>query len=593
MNLAPAPLLLAVSLIASAWESMAAPAPDRPTLFLIGDSTVRNGHGDGAGDLWGWGDFLGTHFDTNRVQIANRALGGRSSRTFFTEGLWEKVRQGLRPGDFVLMQFGHNDGGQIAKGDRPRASLPGNGNQAQKVIVESTGKTETVQTYGWYLRRYISDTKAARATPVVLSPVPRNIWKEGKVVRASNDYGKWSKEAAKGGKAAFIDLNDLAARRYEEAGEDVVSTRFFTSQDHTHTTLEGAKLNAERVASGLRSLPALMALLSGSAVPNDLSRGSNLQTYTSRATTWFGGLEARQVLDNVLSWQSPLGDWPKNLNTAAASFTGDRTQLRGTFDNGATTSELRFLARSFQVRREHDIKEAFLRGLDHILNAQYTNGGWPQFSPPPTSTYHRHITFNDDTMRRLLEFVRDVAQRNDFDFVDAERRRRAEVAFDRGIACILACQIKVDGKLTAWCAQHDAITLEPRPGRTFELVSLSGAESAGILVLLMTIHEPSDPVKRAVESAAEWYRSVQLHDLRVLDEKEGIRTVEDSKASPSWARFYEIGSNRPIFAGRDGQKKFALAEIEAERRNGYAWYGRWGEAVAREFALWKRHQRQR
>ena len=239
----------------------------RPTLFLIGDSTVRTGRGDGAGALWGWGDLLAEHFETNKTRIVNRALGGRSSRTFLTEGLWDKVRAELHPGDFVLMQFGHNDGGEMAKGDRPRASIKGNSDESKTVTIEKTGATETVQTYGWYLRHFIAETKAAGATPIVLSPVPRNIWKDGKVARAANDYGKWAAEAAATAGVQFIDLNELIAHRYEEIGEPRVRAEFFTAADHTHTTHAGAQLNAEIVAAGLRDLkgPKPPGLLANSA----------------------------------------------------------------------------------------------------------------------------------------------------------------------------------------------------------------------------------------------------------------------------------------------------------------------------------------
>jgi lysophospholipase L1-like esterase len=231
--------------------------PAHLRIFLIGDSTVRNGKGDGADSLWGWGDFFATHFDTNKVRVFNRALGGRSSRTFFTEGLWEKVRSDLRPGDFVLMQFGHNDGGEIAKGDRPRASLKGNGDNSKNVVVENTAKAETVHSYGWYLRKYIADTKAAGASPIVLSPVPRNIWKNKHVIRAKNDYGKWAAEAAAAGGVPFIDFNDLIATRYETIGQTNVAKDFFTAADHTHTTQAGAELNAEILARALQTTKGL------------------------------------------------------------------------------------------------------------------------------------------------------------------------------------------------------------------------------------------------------------------------------------------------------------------------------------------------
>ena len=229
--------------------------PRIKTVFLIGDSTVKNGSGKGGDGLWGWGDFLGDHLDPGKARVENRALGGRSSRTYLTEGLWGKVLADLKPGDVVLIQFGHNDGGPLDTG-RARASLKGGGTEAKDIVVEATKKAETVHTYGWYLRKYIADARAKGATPVVLSPVPRNMWNaEGKVNRASKDYGKWAAEAAKAENVAFVDLNDLVAKHYEDDGKAKVETAYFTPTDHTHTTDAGARLNAASVAEGLRAIP--------------------------------------------------------------------------------------------------------------------------------------------------------------------------------------------------------------------------------------------------------------------------------------------------------------------------------------------------
>ncbi len=246
-------------------------AERRPTLFLIGDSTVKNGRDDGAGALWGWGRPVAGLFDTSRIGVANRALGGRSSRSYRTEGLWDRVLADLRPGDFVLMQFGHNDGGPFATG-RARASLKGNGDGVTNVVLEATGKPEEVHSYGWYLRRYVAEARAKGASPVVLSPVPRNRWKDGRVVRASGDYGKWAAEAAADAGAPFVDLNERVARHYEEMGEARVSAEFFTAADHTHTTRAGAELNAHAVAEGLRGLAGfpLAAYLREAAPPPDV-----------------------------------------------------------------------------------------------------------------------------------------------------------------------------------------------------------------------------------------------------------------------------------------------------------------------------------
>ncbi len=205
------------------------------------------------GGLWGWGYPIADYFDKTKINVSNRALGGRSSRTYQTEGLWDKVLADMKPGDFVLMQFSHNDGGSVDTG-KARASLKGIGEETQQVVIKDTGKEEVVQTYGWYMRKYIADAKAKGATPIVLSPIPRNIWKDGKVARAANDYGKWAAEAAKAEGAFFIDLNEIVAAHYEQEGPEKVQSEYFTSADHTHTTAAGARLNAECVVEGIKKL---------------------------------------------------------------------------------------------------------------------------------------------------------------------------------------------------------------------------------------------------------------------------------------------------------------------------------------------------
>jgi len=302
---------------------------------------------------------------------------------------------------------------------------------------------------------------------------------------------------------------------------------------------------------------------------------------------WFRTAEGRQIVANVLSHQSPRGDWPKNVNTAAVQFTGDTASLRGTFDNGATTGELRLLARAYNASGDATMQAAFLRGLNHILVAQYSTGGWPQYAPPPATSYHRHITFNDGTMVRLLELLRDIATSDEFSFVESGLRTASRAAFDRGVGCIVKSQVRVNGELTVWCAQHDEVTLEPRPGRAFELVSLSGAESAGLLGLLMSVEKPSPAVINAVHAGVPWFEKVQIKGVRETLVDGDKRMIADPAAPPLWARFYEIGSNRPIYAGRDGIKRYDIAEIEAERRNGYAWHGRWGDDVSKRYQEWQ------
>ena len=239
-------LLLFSALLTAARAVAAAPLP---TLFIIGDSTVKN-HTAG---LEGWGDPIAAYFDKTKIVIQNDALGGRSSRTFLTEGLWDKTLAAMKPGDFVLMQFGHNDGGSPQTSYR--ASLKGVGEQTQSVVNPRSGVTETIHTYGWYMRKYVTDARAKGAASIVLSPIPRNIWTaDGKVARNSNDYGLWASQAAKAGGAAFVDLNALIADKYDALGAEKVKAYF--PGDHTHTSPAGAALNAACVVEGLKRLKA-------------------------------------------------------------------------------------------------------------------------------------------------------------------------------------------------------------------------------------------------------------------------------------------------------------------------------------------------
>src|SRR5262245_20114919 len=342
-----------------------------------------------------------------------------------------------------------------------------------------------------------------------------------------------------------------------------------------------------------RSLPTCAAVVlalaaAGTAVPGP-------RPYLRKPDAWFAGDEARRVAANILTYQSDLGGWPKNVDTTAAPFPGDRKDLKPTFDNSATTDELRFLARVFNATKDERYRRAFAKGLDYILRAQYPTGGWPQHAPPPKS-YHRHITFNDNAVVRLMEFLREVYSSATYDFVDTGPRQAARQAFDRGVECILRCQVRVGDQLTAWCAQHDEKDFRPRPGRSYELVSLSGAESVGVVRLLMSLDEPTPAVVQAVEGAVAWFDSVKLTGIRVVVEKDSKAprgrnkvVVKDPKAPPLWARFYEIGTDRPLFADRDGVARYELAQIGYERRNGYAWLGRWPQAlVEKEYPAWKK-----
>jgi len=225
---------------------------EKPVFYIIGDSTVKNGDGTGKGKLWGWGSFIADYFDTTKISVQNDAIGGRSSRTFITEGRWDKVLSTLKKGDYVIMQFGHNDAGPLDDTARARGTIRGVGNESKEIYNPIMKKQEVVYTYGYYMRKYIRDAKERGAIPIVCSPIPRNDWKDGKVSRSKDSYAGWAEQIAKEEGAYFIDLNDLIATKYEALGQDAVKA--FFPGDHTHTDINGAKLNAQTVIDELKKI---------------------------------------------------------------------------------------------------------------------------------------------------------------------------------------------------------------------------------------------------------------------------------------------------------------------------------------------------
>ena len=316
-----------------------------------------------------------------------------------------------------------------------------------------------------------------------------------------------------------------------------------------------------------------------------LPAASPAENLLRKPDEWFRSDAGQETLENVLSWQTDHGDWPKNKDTTSELFSGNGNKPAGTFDNSATTGELRLLARAYRVTENQRYKQACLRGFDHILAAQYPNGGWPQYYPL-SNGYHRHITFNDGTMIRVMEFLRDAGSSEDFDFLDKDRRSAALEAVDRGIDCIIKCQVIVNGVPTVWCAQHHAESLVPVLARSYEHPSLSGAESAGILMYLMSLESPSPEVVSSVKAGVAWFESAKIEGYRYKKSKTEPALTEDLSASPLWARFYDIDSNRPIFSDRDGVIMYEISEIGSERRGGYTWYGGWGANVLHAYAKW-------
>jgi rhamnogalacturonan acetylesterase len=224
----------------------------RPTLYIMGDSTVRNGDGSGRNGQWGWGSFMAEYFDTTKISVQNHAIGGRSSRTFITEGRWDKIMAELKKGDYVIMQFGHNDASPLDDTARARGTIKGIGEESKEIYNPITKKQEVVYSYGWYMRKYIREANERGAIPIVCSLIPRNQWENGKVKRSNQDYALWAKEIARSEGAYFIDLNEKIANKYDKMGTEKVAP--FFHGDRTHTSEAGARMNVEIVIDAIREL---------------------------------------------------------------------------------------------------------------------------------------------------------------------------------------------------------------------------------------------------------------------------------------------------------------------------------------------------
>jgi lysophospholipase L1-like esterase len=223
-----------------------------PAFYIIGDSTVRNGDGTGKNNQMGWGSVITPYFDTTKISVQNHAIGGRSSRTFITEGRWDKILQTLKKGDYVIMQFGHNDAGPLDDTARARGTIRGIGEDSTEIWNPIRKIKEVVHTYGWYMRKYVRETKEKGATPIICSLIPRNNWKDAAVVRSSDSWALWAKQVAEQEGAYFIDLNELISLKYEAMGPEKV--KLFFPADNTHTNVDGAKLNAEVVVVELKRI---------------------------------------------------------------------------------------------------------------------------------------------------------------------------------------------------------------------------------------------------------------------------------------------------------------------------------------------------
>jgi len=317
--------------------------------------------------------------------------------------------------------------------------------------------------------------------------------------------------------------------------------------------------------------------------------------------------QVEEIVANILLFQRSNGGWPKDYDMMAVLTDEQKVAIRAThdrqdtsFDNRNIHSQVSYLARAYAMAGDNTWREACLRGLDFLLSAQLPSGGFPQRFPN-SKGYSGHITFNDGVLIGIANVLKDAADGlPHWSWLDAQRRQKSRQAVDRGVECILKCQIRVAGQQTGWCQQHDAETFEAASARTFELASICPQETTEIMRFLMRLEAPSKEVTSAVNAAAHWLGQVKLADVSVkripAPAEEFLRhradfdvvVVSETGVAPIWARHYEIGTNRPIFAGRDGVKKYSLSEIERERRTGTPWYGGWPQMMLDiDFPAWQ------
>jgi PelA/Pel-15E family pectate lyase len=312
------------------------------------------------------------------------------------------------------------------------------------------------------------------------------------------------------------------------------------------------------------------------------------------------------IADNILLYQKTNGGWPKNYDMQAILTSEQKNKiiaakkmLNTTFDNSTTYSQVECLARVYTATRTEKYKTACLEGIDFMLSAQYDNGGWPQYFPLQKG-YSRYITFNDDAMIGVLEVLKDIADHSPaYAFINGTYYQKVKKAYDKGVDCILATQIKDKGELNAWCQQYDNITLQPAWARAFEPPSICNNESAVIVLFLMSIDHPSIAIINSIQHAVKWFDDSKIKSIRVktvsapeIKYKYRISStdrivVDDPAAPPIWTRYYELITHKPLFCNRDSKVVYSLAEVDRERRDGYGWYTYEPQKVLKTFPAWQ------
>jgi len=587
---------------------------DPITIHLAGDSTMAE-KAENKRPETGWGEMLQQYFAPAQVRVENHAKNGRSTRTFISEGLWQQLLDRVHPGDYVFIEFGHND-----------------------EVPSKVDRYTPPDQYRANLVRFVSDVRARQATPVLMTPVSRRKFnKDGTVNDSHHEYSEIVRSVAAEQNVAMIDMDRKSAAVLATYGPDRSKQLFLQLTpgenanypdgvaDNTHFNPAGAAAMAKLAVQGIGELKLdlarylqnpvapqttewqayrersrrmraadtaavnaqLRAVGKAELMPAPTDQGFFLQD--SMTAQWFASDAAGRLADYIVSYQAPNGGWSKRMRfdhvrRQDEGYTSEENQTWfSTIDNGATTEELRFLGARIKAHDDARYRASFIKGIEYLLAAQMPVGCWPQIFPLAGS-YHDAITFNDDATVNVLRVLQSSA-RGDYAFVPAPLRARAAQAVERGVDCILKTQYVQNGRKTGWGAQHDPVTLLPSKARAYEHPSLSGREGAGIVNFLMELPDPSRAVVEAVHAAAAWFKSVAITGYAY--HYKGDLTPQVS-APPIWARFYELGTNRPIFSGRDGVIRYSLGEIEPERRYGYGWYTDEPATTLRRYERWAR-----
>ncbi len=318
--------------------------------------------------------------------------------------------------------------------------------------------------------------------------------------------------------------------------------------------------------------------------------------------------EITAIADNIILFQKDNGGWPKNYDMAAKltpdqvdSVLKAKSATNTTFDNRTTYSHIEYLAKVYTYTKIAKYKAAALKGLDFIIESQYTNGGWPQYYPLEENNYSRYITYNDDAMAGVMWLLKDIIDgKPEYSFIDDMHRLQLQAAFDNGLSCIIKTQINDAGQPTAWCQQYDEVYMQPAWARKFEPPSICNGESPMIVSLLMSIKKPSAAIINAVQCAVAWFKASAIKGLRIETfaapemvtpyriSKTDKRVIEDPQAPIIWARYYELKTHRPLFCNRDSKVVYSLAEVLRERRDGYGWYTYEPQKILNKYPAWQK-----